>query len=68
MQSIIRIFIYFVSSGEVIGNSDRSPVLLLSNLVPGKYEFHLNVTDKEGLSSVDSAVLVVQDDKYNNEV
>ena len=62
----VNLFVSFL--GEVIGNSMQSPVLLLSNLVPGRYQFHLNVSDKEGLSSVDSAYLVIKPDPHSMEV
>ena len=42
-----------------MNKSDQEPVLQLVNLVPGRYVFTLTVTDEEGLSSNDTASVLV---------
>nr|CAG4642290.1 EOG090X00QS [Evadne anonyx] len=48
-----------LAAGTVIANSDRTSLLLLTNLVPGKYIFRLTVIDAQGLSDYSIATLTV---------
>jgi len=48
-----------LAAGTVIANSDRTSLLMLTNLVPGKYMFRLTVTDAQGLSDYNIATLSV---------
>ena len=48
----------------VLNHSDHQAVLQLSNLVAGRYIFTLEVKDAEGLSSTDTAQLIVQPGRY----
>ncbi|KAJ8322025.1 hypothetical protein KUTeg_000496 [Tegillarca granosa] len=48
-----------LAAGEVINGSDHQAVLQLVNLVSGQYIFSLTVVDSEGLSSTDSASLII---------
>nr|CAG4643003.1 EOG090X00QS [Ilyocryptus agilis] len=48
-----------LAAGTVIANSDRTSMLMLTNLVPGKYIFRLTVTDAQGLSDHDIATLMI---------
>ena len=45
---------------NVVNNSDHQAVLQLVDLVAGHYVFTLTVTDEQGLSSKDSASLLVK--------
>lgn len=49
-----------LAAGDIIENSDHSPVLKLINVLPGRYLFRLTVTDKQGASSSDTASLIVK--------
>ncbi len=46
-------------SQDVLNGTDSAAVLQLTNLVQGRYFFTLEVEDEEGLTSTDSASLVV---------
>lgn len=48
--------------GNVIGNSDHESKLMITNVVPGRYIFRLTVTDIQGLSSSDTASIIVYPD------
>ncbi|XP_012278957.1 dyslexia-associated protein KIAA0319-like protein [Orussus abietinus] len=48
--------------GTVIKETDKSPVLMLTNVVPGRYVFRLKVTDDQGLSSEDTVSVIVKPD------
>ena len=47
-----------------MNNSDHQAVLQLVNLVAGQYIFTLTVKDSEGLSSKDTASVVVKGDNH----
>ena len=49
--------------GVILGRSDTTAILELSELLPGKYVFRLTVKDEQGLSSEDTATLVVKEGK-----
>ncbi|XP_033112525.1 dyslexia-associated protein KIAA0319 homolog isoform X2 [Anneissia japonica] len=53
------------AAGMAIDNSDKKAVLLLVDLVPGRYTFTLKVTDGKGLSATDKVDIVVK--QYVNE-
>lgn len=48
-----------LAAGTIIANTDRTSLLMLTNLVPGKYIFRLTVTDAQGLSDYNIATLTV---------
>lgn len=51
-----------LAAGEVANNSNHQAVLQLVNLIAGRYIFSLQVFDAEGLSSSDSASIIVKKD------
>ncbi|CAD1471833.1 unnamed protein product [Heterotrigona itama] len=48
--------------GTIVQNSDKSPILMLTDIVPGRYVFRLKVTDDQGLSSEDTVSVIVKPD------
>ncbi|XP_063041338.1 dyslexia-associated protein KIAA0319-like protein [Engraulis encrasicolus] len=50
------------AAGDVLNGSDHQAVLLLGNLVEGKYAFTLTVTDSKGQTSVDHGSVEVKPD------
>ncbi|XP_017877512.1 dyslexia-associated protein KIAA0319 [Ceratina calcarata] len=48
--------------GTIIQNSDKSPVLMLTDIVPGRYVFRLKVVDDQGLSNEDTVSVIVKPD------
>ena len=48
--------------GTVIQDTDKSPVLMLTDIVPGRYVFRLKVMDDQGLSSEDTVSVIVKPD------
>ncbi|ERE77278.1 putative dyslexia-associated protein [Cricetulus griseus] len=50
------------AAGDVIGGSDNGVALQLTNLVEGVYTFHLLVTDSQGASDSDTAIVEVLPD------
>ncbi|PSN49545.1 hypothetical protein C0J52_04994 [Blattella germanica] len=50
--------------GKVIANTDHSPVLMLTDVVPGRYVFRLIVTDDQGLSDEDTVSVIVKNDPH----
>ncbi|GCC28962.1 dyslexia-associated protein KIAA0319-like isoform X1 [Chiloscyllium punctatum] len=56
------------AAGEVIHYSDHEARLQLTNLVEGKYIFHLKVTDANGESDTDSTTVEVRPDPRKNDL
>ncbi|CAG7680973.1 unnamed protein product [Allacma fusca] len=56
------------AAGVVIGDSDTTPILQLTSLVPGKYVFKLTVKDEQGLASEDVATLNVKEDPLKKDL
>ncbi|XP_004693377.1 PREDICTED: dyslexia-associated protein KIAA0319 homolog isoform X1 [Condylura cristata] len=50
------------AAGDVLGGSDHSATLRLSNLVEGVYTFRLRVADRQGASDTDTATVEVRPD------
>ncbi|KAJ8384968.1 hypothetical protein AAFF_G00196340 [Aldrovandia affinis] len=50
------------AAGDVLNNTDHQAVLLLSNLVEGKYSFTLTITDSKGQTSSDRGTVEVRPD------
>ncbi|KAK6629603.1 hypothetical protein RUM43_003420 [Polyplax serrata] len=50
--------------GRIIGDSDKTPVLQLTDLIPGRYVFKLKVSDGQGLSGEDTVSIIVKPDPY----
>ncbi|KAL0275001.1 UNVERIFIED_CONTAM: hypothetical protein PYX00_002996 [Menopon gallinae] len=50
--------------GRVISDSDKTPILMLTDLIPGRYVFRLKVTDGQGLSDEDTVSIIVKPDPY----
>ncbi|XP_062573171.1 dyslexia-associated protein KIAA0319-like protein isoform X1 [Saccostrea cucullata] len=57
-----------LAAGDVLNGSEHKAVLQLVNLVAGKYIFKLTVFDAEGLSSSDTAHLLVKEDSHKNDL
>ncbi|XP_078395439.1 dyslexia-associated protein KIAA0319-like [Cetorhinus maximus] len=56
------------AAGEVMHRSDHEAKLQLTNLVEGKYIFHLKVTDTNGESDTDSTTVEVRPDPRKNDL
>ncbi|XP_067857557.1 dyslexia-associated protein KIAA0319-like, partial [Heptranchias perlo] len=56
------------AAGEVMHGSNHDAMLQLTNLVEGKYIFHLKVTDAKGESDTDSATVEVRPDSRKNDL
>jgi hypothetical protein len=48
--------------GKVAEKSDESPILILTDVIAGKYIFNLTVFDEQGLSDTDTVTVVVKSD------
>ncbi|XP_050082789.1 dyslexia-associated protein KIAA0319-like protein [Anopheles aquasalis] len=48
--------------GTIIDDSDKKPVLMLTNIVTGRYVFKLTVHDGQGLSASDTVSIIVRPD------
>ncbi|XP_015600421.1 dyslexia-associated protein KIAA0319-like protein [Cephus cinctus] len=48
--------------GNIIEGTDKSPVLMLTDIVPGRFVFRLKVTDDQGLSNEDTVSVIVKPD------
>ncbi|XP_034230369.1 dyslexia-associated protein KIAA0319-like protein [Thrips palmi] len=48
--------------GRVLGSTDTSSVLMLTDVVPGRYVFRLKVSDEQGSSSEDTVSVIVKSD------
>jgi len=51
-----------LAMGTIIDQSDTSPVLMVTNVVPGRYEFRLRVTDDQGEWAEDTVSIIVRPD------
>jgi len=51
-----------LAAGTMVANSSQTEVLMLSDLVPGRYVFNLKVWDVQGKSSCDSVSIIVEQD------
>lgn len=51
-----------IALGRVIGDSDKSPILMLEDVVPGRYVYRLRVEDEQGSSSEDTVSVIVKQD------
>nr|CAD7399336.1 unnamed protein product [Timema poppensis] len=50
--------------GKVVGETDTSPVLMLTDVVPGRYVFRLHVSDDQGLGDEDTVSIIVKPDPH----
>ncbi|KAK7091316.1 hypothetical protein V1264_009012 [Littorina saxatilis] len=57
-----------LAAGNVVNRSDHQAVLQLVDLVAGRYVFTLTVTDEQGLSSKDTAALLVKNGADYNDL
>ncbi|XP_008555762.1 dyslexia-associated protein KIAA0319-like protein [Microplitis demolitor] len=48
--------------GKLIDGTNHSPILMVTDVVPGRYVFKLKVTDDQGLSSEDTVSVIVKSD------
>lgn len=48
--------------GTIIEGTDKLPILMLTDIVPGRYLFKLKVTDDQGLSNEDTVSVIVKPD------
>ncbi|XP_033227932.1 dyslexia-associated protein KIAA0319-like protein isoform X2 [Belonocnema kinseyi] len=46
--------------GSIVEGTDKSPVLMLTDIVPGRYVFKLKVTDDDGLTNEDTVSVIVK--------
>uniref|UniRef100_A0A182YN71 MANSC domain-containing protein n=1 Tax=Anopheles stephensi TaxID=30069 RepID=A0A182YN71_ANOST len=51
-----------LAMGTIIGGTDSKPVLMLTNIVTGRYVFKLTVYDGQGLSASDTVSIIVHPD------
>ncbi|XP_055375563.1 dyslexia-associated protein KIAA0319-like protein isoform X2 [Condylostylus longicornis] len=49
-------------AGKIIGTTDHEPILMLTNIVAGRYVFTLTVFDDQGLSNSQTVNIVVKQD------
>nr|XP_037274399.1 LOW QUALITY PROTEIN: dyslexia-associated protein KIAA0319-like protein [Rhipicephalus microplus] len=49
-----------LAAGRILENSSFSPILRLSELIPGRYMFTLTVSDAQGATGQDTASLIVK--------
>ncbi|VDI46462.1 Hypothetical predicted protein, partial [Mytilus galloprovincialis] len=57
-----------LAAGDPLNGSDHKAVLQLVNMVSGRYTFKLTVLDAEGLSSSDSASVLIRDDPHQEDM
>lgn len=48
--------------GTIVQDTDKSPILMLTDIIPGRYVFRLKVTDDQGLSNEDTVSVIVKPD------
>ncbi|CAD7078937.1 unnamed protein product [Hermetia illucens] len=51
-----------LATGNIVGTTNYEPVLILTNVVPGRFIFKLTVTDDQGLTSTDTVSIIVHPD------
>ncbi|XP_068142854.1 LOW QUALITY PROTEIN: dyslexia-associated protein KIAA0319 [Drosophila tropicalis] len=51
-----------LAAGVIVGNTDKEAIMILSNLVQGRYVFKLTVSDDQGLTSSDTVSINVHPD------
>ncbi|XP_064651810.1 dyslexia-associated protein KIAA0319-like protein isoform X2 [Lineus longissimus] len=52
-----------LAAGDIANGSDHQPILQVTNIVAGRYVFILKVTDADGLNNIDTASIIVRQDK-----
>ncbi|XP_067665958.1 dyslexia-associated protein KIAA0319-like protein [Haliotis asinina] len=57
-----------LAAGDVVNGSNHQAVLQLSNVVAGRYIFKLSVVDAAGLSSSDTASVIVKEDPHKGDL
>ncbi|EDW69797.2 dyslexia-associated protein KIAA0319-like protein [Drosophila virilis] len=50
------------AAGVIVGDTDKQPIMILSNVVQGRYVFKLTVSDDQGLTGTDSVSINVHAD------
>ncbi|EDV96852.1 GH16502 [Drosophila grimshawi] len=50
------------AAGVIIGDTDKQPIMILSNVVQGRYVFKLTVSDDQGLTGTDTVSINVHAD------
>ena len=50
--------------GNIVDGSDNTPVLILSDLINGTYNYTLTITNNNGKSSKDTVTLTVKEGNY----
>ncbi|KAL5280452.1 KIAA0319L family protein [Megaselia abdita] len=53
-----------LATGVIVGDSDKKNILVLTDVVPGRYVFKLTVWDEQGLSSSDTVSVIVRQDPH----
>jgi hypothetical protein len=48
---------------DIVNGTDHQPILQVTNVVAGRYVFILKVSDADGLSNIDTASIIVRQDK-----
>ncbi|KAL9928695.1 dyslexia-associated protein KIAA0319-like protein [Glossina fuscipes fuscipes] len=51
-----------LAAGQIVGNSNKESIMILTNLVSGRYVFKLTVSDEQGLTSTDTVSVFVHPD------
>ncbi|XP_030385510.1 dyslexia-associated protein KIAA0319 [Scaptodrosophila lebanonensis] len=51
-----------LAAGVIVGDTDKQPVMILTNLAHGRYVFKLTVSDEQGLTSSDTVSINVHPD------
>lgn len=51
-----------LAAGQIVGTTDSAPVMILTNLVSGRYVYKLTVSDEQGLTSSDTASVFIHPD------
>ncbi|XP_043477111.1 dyslexia-associated protein KIAA0319-like protein [Leptopilina heterotoma] len=48
--------------GSIVEGTDKSPILILTDVVPGRYVFKLKVIDDDGLTNEDTVSVIIKPD------